>query len=293
MDYFDIISKSVEKIEKNINEKLNIEAIADACCMSEFHFHRVFKSFTGYSLINYVRKRKMRKIAEELIFTEKRIIDIAFDYGYESNEALTRAIKNESGMTPVQLRKSKNTVIGIDKISLWTLRYNNRYSEEEYKFEIIYLNDFYFEGLSSIITLDEEKNYKQVSELIGKLKKVKEKINIKTKEKNERQFGIAKSEVLDISNPYNNTFEYFRGYSCTQSDNKRKEIKYIPINGVKCAKFWVGDSVEKHRKAIDYIFGIWIVKSGCMLDGTVFDFMEEIVESEKGLVEIYFYIPIK
>lgn len=293
MDYFSIICKSVEKIEENLNEKINIEVIADSCHMSEFHFHRIFKGFTGYSLINYVRKRKLKKIGEELRETDKKVLEIAVDYGYESNEALTRIIKKETGFTPVEIRKGAECDIGIDKIPLWALRYNSRYKENDYKFEEMYINDFYFEGVKDVMTLDEEKNYEQIPQIMHKLSEVKANINIKEKETKERQFGIVKSAMIDISNPYKNTFQYYRGYSSKESKTKLPGIEYLKYDNIKCLKVWVGKSIEEHKKAVDYIFGVWASSGGYELDGTRFDLMEEIIDDENGIIDIFFYIPVK
>ena len=76
MEYFEIVFKAIEDIENNITEKINVDSISSVCCMSPFHFHRIFKSLTGYSIMAYVRKRKLHEACKELIQTNKKIIAI-------------------------------------------------------------------------------------------------------------------------------------------------------------------------------------------------------------------------
>lgn len=115
MNDFVNINEIIEKIENLLREKLLVGEIASKFYISEFHFHRKFKNYTGYSLISYIRKRKMNSACNELLNTDKKIIEIAFEYGYASNEAFTRAMKKESGFTPSCVRKKCIKNIGVNK----------------------------------------------------------------------------------------------------------------------------------------------------------------------------------
>ena len=43
--------------------------------------------------MEYVARRKLTQAAEELLFTSRRVCDIAMEYGFESREVFTRAFK--------------------------------------------------------------------------------------------------------------------------------------------------------------------------------------------------------
>ncbi|MGM0509433.1 MAG: AraC family transcriptional regulator [Fusobacteriota bacterium] len=289
MDYFNIIAKTIEKIENDLKKDIDIDELAKEVFISKFHFHRIFKAFTSYPVITYLRKRRLNEAYKELINTKRGILEIAMDYSYYSNEAFTRAMKKETGFTPSKVRKNQKIKVGLEKLPIWKMRYEKKYNEVNLPYEILNINEFSLIGLSKEMTLEDEKNYQLVLELTKELSK---KIEVKSDIK--REFGIAFESSLDFKNPYNNDFIYFRGYK------KEKVIKYEDhktkkIENFKCAKFYVGSTQEDHKKYLDYIYSCWLfnVDSKYELDRKQFDFMEEIKINKKGKTEIYFYIPIK
>lgn len=294
MDYFGIICKTIEEIENNIDKEINIQSLAQMNYLSPFHFHRIFKAFTGHSLIYYARKRKLNKASYDLVYTNRKIIEIAFDYGYESSEAFSRALKKESNFSPSTVRKDKICNIGIEKLSLFTANYENKYSGEAFSYSIIDLKPFVLAGVHANMTLENEKNYVDINKIYLKLKNLRKTLeNDLIDELREHHFGIAYSNNLDLKNPYAYEFSYYRAYEI-------KDIKHFPssiitkkIDWCKCAKFNVGSSFHDHQKALYYIFGHWLPKSNYQLNRETFDFMEEIIENPHGEIEIYFYIPIK
>lgn len=55
MDNKTTIKKSIQYIEENLNEEISLKVIAKRVHFSEFHFHRLFKSITGSTVMEYVR----------------------------------------------------------------------------------------------------------------------------------------------------------------------------------------------------------------------------------------------
>ena len=73
--------------------------------MSKYHFHRIFKTFVGESTHDYLRKRRLTEAAQQLLFSDSRILDIALQHNYGSQEAFSRAFKTQFGITPGEYRK--------------------------------------------------------------------------------------------------------------------------------------------------------------------------------------------
>lgn len=101
MNYSADIEKSIDYIEANIKEKLSIEQIAQHIGYSLFHFCRVFQLCMGFTVMEYVRKRRLSLASTEL-HNGKRMIDIAFDYGFETQSGFTKAFRKEFGYSPTQ-----------------------------------------------------------------------------------------------------------------------------------------------------------------------------------------------
>lgn len=108
---------SIEYIESNLDEELAIEEIAKIAFMSKFHFQRMFSMLTGYTVSEYIRNRRITKAAQELVNSNRKIIDIALKYGYESPEAFTKAFRAIHGVTPSAAKKNSQSLKAYPKLS--------------------------------------------------------------------------------------------------------------------------------------------------------------------------------
>ena len=107
MNYNTVVLESIEYIEENIKFDLTPDMIARKCGYSTFHFCRIFNIHKGITLMEYVKKRRLSLAAIDL-FSGKRIIDIAMDYGFDTHNGFSKAFKKEYGFTPTQYLKRMN-----------------------------------------------------------------------------------------------------------------------------------------------------------------------------------------
>ncbi|MED4473887.1 MULTISPECIES: helix-turn-helix domain-containing protein [Bacillaceae] len=105
MQYEGIINKTINYIEEHLHESLTMDDIAEQAGFSKFHFHRIFRTAVGMSITEYVRMRRLANASTALLYTNKRILDIAFYYHFESQEAFTRAFKKYYHLPPGQYRR--------------------------------------------------------------------------------------------------------------------------------------------------------------------------------------------
>lgn len=85
---------------------MSLDIIADAACLSKFHFSRAFKSITGDKVLDYVRRRRITQSANDLISTDESILQIAINYQFDSQESYTRSFKGVYTITPNRYRKN-------------------------------------------------------------------------------------------------------------------------------------------------------------------------------------------
>lgn len=97
--------RALEKIERSLAEPIGPADIAEAAALSPHHFCRYFRAMTGHSVMGYVRARRLSIAVQKLAGRDDRIVDIAFDAGFESQEAFTRAFKRRFGTTPGAVRR--------------------------------------------------------------------------------------------------------------------------------------------------------------------------------------------
>jgi len=96
---------SIDFIEQNLSETLEIEAIAAKAALSPFYYQRIFGALCGMTVGEYVRARRMTLAAQELSGSDVRVIDIAVKYGYDSPDSFARAFQRFHGITPSQARE--------------------------------------------------------------------------------------------------------------------------------------------------------------------------------------------
>ncbi|SDN86252.1 AraC family transcriptional regulator [Acetanaerobacterium elongatum] len=105
MGWVECISNAISYIEDNITEELTIEEIAKQVLISPFYFQKGFTMLCGFTVAEYIRQRRLALAGSELVSTDKRIIDIALDYGYDSPDSFTKAFTRFHGVTPTAVRK--------------------------------------------------------------------------------------------------------------------------------------------------------------------------------------------
>lgn len=99
------IQRAIQFIENNLHEDLSLEITARFVGFSKYHFHRIFQKETGITVSEYIRYRRIANSANMLLYSEKRIIDIAIYYRFETQESFTRSFKRYYELPPGQYRK--------------------------------------------------------------------------------------------------------------------------------------------------------------------------------------------
>lgn len=95
----------VEWVEDNIMDSPTLDEMSEYVGYSSFYCSSKFHEHVGLTFKTYVAKRKINLASFELKNTNRRVIDIAMEYGFSSQEAFTRAFVKAYGCTPKQFRK--------------------------------------------------------------------------------------------------------------------------------------------------------------------------------------------
>lgn len=89
----DMVKKALNYIEDNIGKELNVDKIAKNVGYSKFYLNRIFSEYTGITIYKYLQSRRLTIAAEKLIKTDEPITQIAFEAGYDSQQAFSLAFK--------------------------------------------------------------------------------------------------------------------------------------------------------------------------------------------------------
>lgn len=113
-----VIVDEIDTCIKNRNsEAITLRFLSRKLGYSEFHTTRKFKEISSMPFRDYLRHRKLAFALKEVRDSEKSLLDIAFDYGFSSHEAFTRAFKGAYGVTPSEYRRLAVPVVLRTKLT--------------------------------------------------------------------------------------------------------------------------------------------------------------------------------
>ncbi|MBQ1368047.1 MAG: helix-turn-helix domain-containing protein [Firmicutes bacterium] len=96
---------SIDFMETNLTEDLDIGVIAAKAALSPFYYQRIFGALCGITVGEYIRARRMTLAAQELSRSDVKVIDIAIKYGYDSPDSFAKAFQRFHGITPSEARQ--------------------------------------------------------------------------------------------------------------------------------------------------------------------------------------------
>lgn len=281
MDKYLKIQKTIDFIEDNLLNDIHIEKISEGINFSVTHYYRIFHEIVGESIKEYIRKRRLSKAANELL-TNKRVIDIAFKYGFGSQEAFTRAFYNLYNITPGRFRKNWKEFLLYERVDL-QFRITDSSSESiDLEPRIIMRNEFQVIGLEGYTSLNDVLTECNLSKFMQEVffpraKEVKNKV------------GDYIISFERYGTKINNGVYQFACCEVNEIENLPKGMvsKRIPISKYAVFSYNGGDLKTLVRIA-DYACGTWLNNSVYEIGG---DYIFDIHRSYAPRYELY--IPVR
>ncbi len=117
--YLILIQQTVDEIESRLGDELKVSELSAKTGFSIWEFQRIFRAYIGDSLGDYIRGRRITMAAKELLQNkDKRILDIAVEFQFGSQEAFSRAFKKHFLVTPGQWREGAARTLSFAKPQL-------------------------------------------------------------------------------------------------------------------------------------------------------------------------------
>lgn len=101
------VQRMEKYIEENIKEQICLYDLACEARYSPWHASRIFKDLTGKTPFQYIREMRLSKAAENMLQEKQKIIDVAFDFVFDSHEGFTRAFSKQFGLSPKEFREKR------------------------------------------------------------------------------------------------------------------------------------------------------------------------------------------
>ena len=110
-EYDGRMHRVLEHIDKQLDQPLDLDTLAQIAHFSPFHFHRLFAAWMGETLGDYLRRRRVEIAATRLVAQPRvRVLQVALSVGFGSAEAFARAFKTRFGCSPTLWRLQQSAL---------------------------------------------------------------------------------------------------------------------------------------------------------------------------------------
>lgn len=105
------VERMKDYIESHLRERITLTGLSHCSKYSPWYAARLFKEQTGKNPFEYIRLRRLSSAARNLNTFQDKIVEVAFDFVFDSHEGFTRAFARYFGMSPREFRKKRPPVV--------------------------------------------------------------------------------------------------------------------------------------------------------------------------------------
>lgn len=280
------ILKAIDEIEKDLGAEIRLQQLASTAGVSRYHFCRLFQSICGWTVMGYVRARRLTEAARRLHFTNDPLIEIAFDAGFGSQQAFTRAFSEFFRTSPGSVRKG--TIVGLERLVHRVTADTLAFLQEQDMMEpnFVERDAFAVVGMRGSFMKDDTDEIPALWERVQN--RWDDLIPIMT------DAGIGAC-VADRSNA--GTFDYIAGVATEIDADPPEGMEKLVIAPQTYAVFTHKISQPNInvdiKPTISHIFGTWFPNSGYSLARSPdFEYYGERFDPQTMTGEIDFYVPV-
>jgi AraC family transcriptional regulator len=269
-------------IESHLAEPMTLDEIAAIGGVSRFHMVRAFAAATGFSVMRYVRARRLSEAARSLAKGAPDILSLALEADYGSHEAFTRAFRDQFGITPEAVRAATCTsqLRLQEPILMESTMLDNLKAP---RFETA--KAFLVAGLSERITCD---NGAMIPGMWARFHQEVADIPARVQEKNQVAYGVC------CNGDDSGNFDYIAGVEVTDFSDLARRFGRIRIPEQRYAVFTHTDHVASIRRTVTTIWNQWLPASGLKAaDAPNFERYDEKFDSMTGNGGFEIWVPVR
>lgn len=99
------IKAGLEYIQEHYRQRITVDQLAEMSHLSTGHFCRLFKKYTFRTPVQYINGMRLSAAADLLLESDRKVLDIAFDTGFNSLSYFIGVFKQSMGCTPTEFRR--------------------------------------------------------------------------------------------------------------------------------------------------------------------------------------------
>lgn len=104
------VQRMQDYIDGHLNAPITLSELARAAGYSQWHSARIFKELIGKTPFEYIRSLRLTKAALLLRDKQPKVIDVAFDFVFDSHEGFTRAFFKQFRVSPKKYSNSPEPI---------------------------------------------------------------------------------------------------------------------------------------------------------------------------------------
>jgi AraC family transcriptional regulator len=270
--------KALWFIESHLAAPMTLDEISAVAEVSRFHLVRAFGEATGFSVMRYVRARRLTEAARALAAGAPDILTLALDADYGSHEAFTRAFRDHLGITPEMVRATTclSRLKLQEPIMMDSTASNNLQAprfETSKPLLVAGVGDRFSHDNGAGIPLLWQRFHQSVAHLPSRVGQV--------------AYGVC-CNGDDAGN-----FDYIAGVEVSDFSDLPREFSRVRIPEQKYAVFTHRDHVSTVRRTVNAIWNHWLPASGFkMADAPSFERYDEKFDPATGDGGFEIWVPI-
>ncbi len=104
--YAQRIDRVVDHLRENLHRPVKLAELAAVACLSEFHFHRIFRAVCGETVNSFANRLRLEKAARLVRYSRRSLTEIALECGFSAPATFSRAFRAAFYTSPSAFRHS-------------------------------------------------------------------------------------------------------------------------------------------------------------------------------------------
>ncbi|OMF22130.1 GyrI-like domain-containing protein [Paenibacillus sp. FSL H8-0259] len=300
LDYRERIDKVIAYIEEHSSQPLKLDTLAEISHFSKFHFSRIFTAMVGVTPMAFVNRKRIQHSLVLLTETNKTILEVAGQSGFESVSVFNAHFKRYYGCTPGSIRnrsrRNSNFASSLSNMqaeSAFLADYNRARSNP--------LLRRAWESMVAIRQIPEVEvayirhigSYLDTYSAWDKLSRWADQQGIHGG--NQQFIGISLDDgdlVEESACRYDACVTLPEGFG---QEAHRPQVQFKTVSGGMYAVYSYYDTVDKLVLAYESMFSVWLPRSGYEADDRpCLEFcLNDPMKDQEGKCKVDLYIPIK
>ena len=110
-DTFRRLCRGRDLLAAEYRSRVLLQQGAREACLSEFHFHRMFRATFGETPHDFITRLRMDR-ARQMLASERTVTDVCFEIGYESLGSFSTKFRAQFGLSPKTFQREMRRIFG-------------------------------------------------------------------------------------------------------------------------------------------------------------------------------------